>query len=157
MLHRSTASPATAVAGPDRLAANPDVLFVYGTLQFPEVLEALLGLIPDSVPATARGWRAAALANRVYPGLVAADDTATGLLLTDLSPEEWRVLDTFEDDWYDLRRLHLASGGHGWAYVWPGDEVLPGNWDAEAFRSRHLSAYAARCARITTRDDARVS
>lgn len=130
----------------DRLTPEPDALFVYGTLQFPEVLEALLGRIPDSALATARGWRAAALERRVYPGLVPADGTATGLLLSDLSREEWRILDDFEDDRYDLRRLQLSAGGHGWAYVWPGDEVAPENWRADEFRTHHLPAYAARCA-----------
>lgn len=69
----------------DRLAAvSPDLLFVYGTLQIPEVLEGLLGRVPRSTRAIAKGWRAAALECRVYPGLVSADGTATGRLLSDL-------------------------------------------------------------------------
>ena len=51
---------------------EPDALFVYGTLMFPEVLEVLLGRTPEMAPAALDGWRAAALADRVYPGLVAA-------------------------------------------------------------------------------------
>ncbi|MFI6288524.1 gamma-glutamylcyclotransferase family protein [Streptomyces sp. NPDC051018] len=135
----------------DRLAAEPDVLFVYGTLQFPEVLQALLGRIPRSTPAIARAWRAAALDRRVYPGLVEAEQDANGLLLDDLSAKEWRALDSFEDDKYALREIHLVGGAHGWAYIWPGIDVLPENWDPTRFRTDHLTAYAARCGALTAR------
>ncbi|MGW6456293.1 gamma-glutamylcyclotransferase family protein [Streptomyces sp. NPDC055078] len=146
MLHpNSPRTTASVVADGDRLACEPDVLFVYGTLQFPEVLRALLGRIPRTTPAAASGWRAAALDRRVYPGLVAAEQVATGLRLDDLTPQEWRVLDDFEDDQYALRPIPLSGGTHGWAYVWPDLDVLPENWDPEEFRARHLRAYASRC------------
>ncbi|MET9293072.1 gamma-glutamylcyclotransferase family protein [Streptomyces sp. NPDC003077] len=133
-----------------RLSPGSNVLFVYGTLQFDAVLDALLSRVPQRTPASAPGWRAAALEGRLYPGLVAAPDaTATGLLLTDLTNEEWAVLDAFEDDRYDLRELTLSSGGRGWAYVWPDDEVRAENWDAQYFAVHHLHEYAARCGRIS--------
>ncbi|EGX60606.1 MULTISPECIES: gamma-glutamylcyclotransferase family protein [Streptomyces] len=133
----------------DRLAAGPDVLFCYGTLRFGTVLEALLGRIPARVPASLSGWRAAALEGRVYPGLVSAPDVAAdGMVLTDLRSREWKILDAFEDDRYELQALTLSSGTRGWAYVWPHGEVRPENWDAVEFEALHLPEYAARCARI---------
>ncbi|GGL61679.1 hypothetical protein GCM10010129_01560 [Streptomyces fumigatiscleroticus] len=150
---QTIAQPATCL-GPagrrNRLAQSPDALFCYGTLRFGAVLRALLGRVPARTPAAAPGWRAAALQNRVYPGLVAAapGSAAPGVLLTDLDTREWKILDAFEDDRYDLRRVTLADGGGGWAYVWPNEEVRPQNWDAADFQSRHLSQYAARCARL---------
>lgn len=136
----------------DRLPDTPDVLFVYGTLQFDAVLEALLGRIPTSTSASAPEWRAAALEGRVYPGLVAAPGaTAVGLLLTDLTEREWGLLDAFEDDRYDLREVVLSTGECGLAYIWPGGEVLPQSWDPAEFKELHLPAYAARCARIGPR------
>ncbi|MGW4030713.1 gamma-glutamylcyclotransferase family protein [Streptomyces sp. NPDC004838] len=137
----------------DRLAVEPDALFVYGTLQFPEVLRALLGRVPRTAPATASGWRPAVLDHRVYPGLVAADQDVSGLLLDDLNREEWRALDTFEGDEYDLRQIPLTDGTHGWAYVWPGSDVLPENWDPAHFRTHHLTAYAARCRALAAQRD----
>ena len=64
----------------DRLAGLPAgaALFAYGTLQFTEILGVLLGRLPEHRPGAAPGWRAAALAGRVYPGLVRADATVTG-------------------------------------------------------------------------------
>ncbi|KPC88349.1 hypothetical protein ADL27_41365 [Streptomyces sp. NRRL F-6602] len=135
----------------DRL--SPDaVLFAYGTLQFDAVLAALIGRVPPQIPASAPDWRAASLEGRVYPGLVAAPGaTASGVLLTDLSPREWGILDAFEDDRYDLREVTLTSGGRALAYVWPDIEVRDDNWDANTFMTRHLEEYAARCARIAPR------
>lgn len=148
------AAPAEYPAGsyspvPNRLVDSPTALFVYGTLQFEAVLAGLIGRVPEYQPATAPGWRAAALAGRVYPGLVSAPGAeAPGLLLTGMSEREWRVLDTFEDDRYEFRRLDLICGSDAWAYVWPDKEVQAEDWDTKEFEDRHLQAYAARCARI---------
>ncbi|WP_328844835.1 gamma-glutamylcyclotransferase family protein [Streptomyces sp. NBC_00258] len=135
-----------------RLPDAPGELFVYGTLQFAVVLEALLGRLPAHTLASAPGWRAAALEGRVYPGLVAAPgNAAAGLLLTDLTDQEWRLLDAFEDDRYDLRKVALSGGDYGLAYLWPDGEVRPEDWDRAEFESLHLQAYTARCARIGPR------
>ncbi|MBO8184427.1 gamma-glutamylcyclotransferase family protein [Streptomyces spirodelae] len=130
-----------------------DALFVYGTLRFGRILAALLGRVPSTTPAATTGWRTAALARRPYPGLVPAPgQTASGLLLSGLSAREWRALDDFEDDEYELVPLMVDSGARGlpgpgtvWSYTWaaPG-EVLPENWEADAFAERQLDRYAAR-------------
>ncbi|WP_329613101.1 gamma-glutamylcyclotransferase [Streptomyces brevispora] len=139
----------TASSRQDRLSQDLTVLFVYGTLRFEGVLEALLGRIPQRVPASAPGWRAAALTGRVYPGLVAAADAVvSGLLLTDLSRREWAVLDAFEGDGYDLRNVDLTTGECALAYVWAGGDVREENWDVSRFKARHLREYTDRCARI---------
>ncbi|QOV40183.1 gamma-glutamylcyclotransferase [Streptomyces ferrugineus] len=147
---RTSPTPVPETSGRrDRLTQGPDVLFCYGTLQFDAVLEALLGRIPERTPASAPGYRAAALAGRVYPGLVRAfDSSAAGELLTDLSYKEWEILDAFEDLRYELREVALSTGKLGWAYVWPGGDVRPEDWDAEEFQAQHLTEYAARCARL---------
>ncbi|MCM2393632.1 gamma-glutamylcyclotransferase family protein [Streptomyces albipurpureus] len=149
MTHPTTQTTPATAGHPNRLAPSPTTLFTYGTLQANDVLTALLGRIPARIPALAPGWRAAALESRVYPGLVPAPNaTASGLLLTDLTPTEWRILDLFEDDRYDLREITLASGKTGWAYTWPGGEVRAEDWNLHHFTTQHLTTYAARCARI---------
>ncbi|MEV7885128.1 gamma-glutamylcyclotransferase family protein [Streptomyces sp. NPDC002817] len=129
------------------------MLFCYGTLQFDAVLKALLGRIPEQVPAAAPGYRAAALVDRVYPGLVvsAIGGSASGVVLTDLRNAEWRILDAFEDEKYDLREVTLSTGAKGWAYIWPGHDVCSEDWDSGAFEARHLSAYVERCTRLAPR------
>ncbi|MCD0452383.1 gamma-glutamylcyclotransferase [Actinocorallia sp. API 0066] len=109
----------------------PD-LFVYGTLRFPEVLDALLGRVPPTSPASASGWRVAALPGAAYPGLVAAQGTARGLLLHGLSAAELDVLHAYEDDDYTVETIALDGGGEAVAYVWRR-EVLAHDWDPGAF------------------------
>lgn len=118
-------------------------LFVYGTLQFPEVLRALLGRIPDSSPITLDGWRAAALARRTYPGLVPANATVPGMLLTGLRAAELEVLDEYESGPYDLRELSMTDGRPAWSYVWTDAScVLASDWSADEFAAQHLSGFA---------------
>src|SRR5262249_11265420 len=117
-------------------------LFVYGTLQFPEVLRALLGRVPDSSPITLDGWRAAALARRTYPGLVPANATVPGMLLTGLTAEELQVLDEYESGPYDLRKLSLTDGRPAWSYVWTDATlVLASDWSADEFAAEHLAGF----------------
>ncbi|MEV0292711.1 gamma-glutamylcyclotransferase family protein [Nocardia sp. NPDC050710] len=129
-----------------RLAGPSDALFVYGTLQFPEVLVELIGRCPASVPAQVPGWRVAALPGRIYPGLVPDPDTvARGVVLSGLDAGEWAVLDGFEDDEYDLRLIH-PGGERAWTYVWTA-EVTSHDWHPSEFAATHLPAFAARCGR----------
>ena len=130
-----------------RLSADPAALFVYGTLTFPEVARVLLGRTPDTVPTSAAGWRVAALPGCVYPTLVAAEAIAHGRLIADLTVHEWRIIDAFEDDVCDLRRLTLTDGRYGWAYV-SGDNTnaSPEDWNADQFERRDLVNYLKQCA-----------
>jgi gamma-glutamylcyclotransferase (GGCT)/AIG2-like uncharacterized protein YtfP len=89
----------------------------------------------------------AALPSRTYPGLVAADSVVEGMLLTGLMPEEWHVLDDFEDDDYELQKVSLADARSSWSYIYPHDDVLAHDWDRVDFERRVLSGYVERCAR----------
>lgn len=122
-------------------------LFVYGTLRFAPVLEALLGRVPQMSPASVVGWRAAALPGRVYPGLVpAADRRCDGILLSGLRRSDRVVLDMFEGDPYEPRELRLADGRTAVAYLWRNTaDVTADDWDPQAFASRHLAYYVQRC------------
>uniref|UniRef100_UPI002024D22F gamma-glutamylcyclotransferase n=2 Tax=unclassified Frankia TaxID=2632575 RepID=UPI002024D22F len=96
----------------------------------------------------AAGWRAAALPGRAYPGLVPAAGAAAvvaGRALSGLSPPERAVLDAFEGDEYETRRLVLVDGRPASAYVWRDvAAALDQTWDADAFAAAHLPAFVAR-------------
>jgi len=129
-----------------RSIARGDRLFVYGTLQFPEVLVELIGRCPELVAAELAGWRTAALPRRVYPGLVpAADGVARGVVLSGLDADEWAVLDAFEDDEYELRRVRLDTAASACTYVWTSI-VAQDDWYPERFAAEHLGWFAVRCA-----------
>jgi len=139
----------------DRLSVDPEALFVYGSLLFPEVLQAVLRRVPDRTDAAAAGWHVVALAGRRYPGLVPGDGQANGMLITGLTADDWRVLDAFEDDVYELRQLTLTDARHGWAYICPNEqeEALTNGWDIERFAAEHLAEYVEACAAWRCRYD----
>ncbi|MGY4101782.1 gamma-glutamylcyclotransferase family protein [Nocardia sp. R16R-3T] len=129
-----------------RPITNGDRLFVYGTLQFPEVLVELIGRCPELIAAELTGWRAAVLPGRVYPGLVpVAAGVARGVVLSGLGAADWAVLDAFEDDEYELRRVRPATMPSAWTYVWTS-VVTQDDWFAEQFAAEHLGAFVTHCA-----------
>ena len=91
------------------------MLFVYGTLQDPDVLGAVLGRQVDVTRlkrALAPGYRAVAYPGRVYPALVpCAGTAATGLLVEGLTPLDMAVLDAFEGDEYRRETMRVEAGG----------------------------------------------
>lgn len=155
-----SALPRTDRAGP---------LFVYGTLQFPEVLQAVLLRVPRLDPAQAPGHRVVRLDGRIYPGLVKAAGSARGFLIGDLTAAEWRILDEFEGDEYDVLPVGVvhrdgAPAGAGGSRPAGRPQVRQGargaltyacrasagpmdaDWSAEHFARTHLPAYAEECA-----------
>jgi len=129
--------------------ATSDGLFAYGTLQFPDVLQALLRRAPKREEARAPGWRAAPLADRPYPGLVREPGaTAAGIVLSGLTSAEWALLDAFEGEFYRLELVDVGTGQPVQAYIWLSPEdVLAGTWDPHRFVQRELAGYVSRCRR----------
>ena len=79
-------------------------LFAYGSLQVPEIFEAVTGLDLKGVPACLEGFRCVQLQGLGFPGLVvAANAKATGLVYRGLTLEAWQRLDAYEDDFYERR------------------------------------------------------
>ncbi|WP_204030831.1 gamma-glutamylcyclotransferase family protein [Sinosporangium siamense] len=132
-------------SSPDRLAEAPEALFVYGSLLFPEVLLALLDRVPVGVPTVVDGWRVAELAGHSYPVLVPASSSARGRIITGLGMDEWRVIDAFEDEFYELHRLTTTDGRVCWAYAAtvPPENVTAGDWDMEYFSDHYLADFVA--------------
>jgi gamma-glutamylcyclotransferase (GGCT)/AIG2-like uncharacterized protein YtfP len=110
------------------------------------VLAVLLGRVPAHTAGAVAGWRAAALAGRVYPGLVRADGEVTGVLVTGLTRAELHLIDEYESGPYQLERLTLNDGRDGWTYAWTDHAaVLPHDWSPAEFADLHLSVFAEKC------------
>jgi glycerol uptake facilitator protein len=124
-------------------------LFVYGSLQFDDVLRTLLDRVPEHSPAEVYGWRAAAQLDVEDPGLVPAHPLTkvSGVVLDGLEHADWDVLDAFEDPNSTLTLLTLADGRQAWTYT--GAEsgtVLDSDWSVGQFADHHLPGYVQRCA-----------
>jgi hypothetical protein len=132
---------------------------VYGTLRFPEVLLALLGRVPGLTEGTVAGWRVAALAGRSYPGLVRAPGaSATGVLVTGLTPAEWQLIDRYEDEDYGLEQLTLTDKRGALTYVWRDESAAAArDWSAPDFAEQHLPEFVVRCQAWRDRYDAGVT
>ncbi|WP_433656396.1 gamma-glutamylcyclotransferase family protein [Nocardia sp. CA-128927] len=139
--------PPSSVRRWDRCAAQGHSLFACGTLQFPEVLEVLIGRVPSQEPAAAPGCRVAALPGRIYPGLVPKSKALTrGVVLKGLTAGEWEILDAFEDDEYDLRATQLTNPqGPAWTYIWTA-AVAQDDWYPDHFVTTRLPRFVTHCA-----------
>ena len=128
-------------------------LFAYGTLAFPEVMEAVLGVVVPSEPARIHGWARYRVGGEQYPGLVACTGVVTtGTLYPCCEPAALSVLDDFEGDLYDrvellvepnLRESELAN-----VYVISADRsarLTRESWSPEDYRALHLESFLMQC------------
>lgn len=124
---------------------TPAPLFLYGTLQDPDVLAAVLGrTVADRqlIAATAPDCAAVYLTGRVYPALVSRPGSAApGLLLVQVSAEDLAALDAFEGDEYRRGPVQaMAATGPVTAEVyWPAMPVAPSAaiWTLDRWTREH--------------------
>lgn len=126
-------------------------LFAYGTLCAPEIFRAVVGRNASSEPALLEGYRCRLLRGKIYPGIIPqAEEVVKGVLYRDLSAEEWRRLDEFEDDLYVRARVQVQGGTDATvAEVYlvrdhASDALSDERWDLELFREQHLERMLAR-------------
>ena len=135
----------------ERLSAvweKPAPLFVYGSLLFPEVMHVLIGRDPERTPDVVQGWSVVAIPGKMYPGLVQDGRVAApGHLLTDLTWREWRILDAFESDFYELRWVVTQGHAAAWVYAGDGGYGFSGLWDSVKFEQESLERYLKSCSR----------
>jgi diaminopimelate epimerase len=129
---------------------HPAAVFAYGTLEIPEIMRAVSGVLPPSCPARLDGYARGLLVGKSYPGVTERPGAATtGVLYAPVDSVALARLDAFEDDIYERRILHVTTdaGDSVAAFVYVVDsadaeQVSRVPWDAcsypEAERARHL-------------------
>ena len=128
-------------------------VFTYGTLEIPDVMEAVTGRSFDSVEATADGYARFLLKGRIYPGMTpVSGHTTSGRVYFEVDERSLLLLDQFEDDVYVRQLISVHTAAANWlnAYAYiidPKDkDVLTANpWSKETFAAKHLSSYLAAC------------
>lgn len=135
----------------ERSSAATFRLFAYGTLQIPEVLQAVIGGERRGTPALLSGFRRFCVPGKPYPAIVAEPGAAVpGLLYAGLSAAELELLDYYEGELYERRQLTVAV---------PSGELLAESyvlrqehaaliagvaWDLGEFERVHLASYLQR-------------
>ncbi|KAI3391232.1 hypothetical protein diail_7746 [Diaporthe ilicicola] len=133
---------ARSALGSDPSRSAP-ALFAYGSLLIDEVIAALLDRVPEHGPARAPGYRVSKLPDLSYPGLVHDESSeAPGRIYRGLSPEDWAILDAFENPLYEVQVVALGDQGKALAYVWTKDALIgaPG-WTTASMTGAVLEDY----------------
>ncbi|MGD8566769.1 MAG: gamma-glutamylcyclotransferase [Gammaproteobacteria bacterium] len=129
-------------------------LFVYGTLEFPEVVHKVLGTTLEGENAWLRGFARYLLINREYPGIIRdAGSVTEGVLYHGITPKHLRALDRYEDNIYQRQRVQVVDlrgdTVEAWAYVIPPRHrrlLSRKPWQRNAFRNKHLRRFVnVRC------------
>ncbi len=119
-------------------------LFSYGTLMWPEVLEAVIGRRLEGVAASLSGYVRLRVRGEHYPAVVpSARDEVEGVLYQNLNTDDFRHLDRFEGREYDRTVVRIGDVD-AQVYVLAGPwyhlaEQRP--WYAEEMRPEHLAAF----------------
>lgn len=130
----------------------PSSLFVYGTLEFPDVLCAVIGRRLRYVTAYALEHRRALLRGRIYPGLTPCSGRVTsGRLYAGVEAPDLARLDDFEGSEYRRREIWVAVPREpvtrAWSYVIPvahASALSATPWDRDVFARDYRSDYIAR-------------
>ena len=128
-------------------------LFTYGTLEIPEVMEAVTGRSWASAEARAEGFAKFLLKGRIYPGMTAVQGSiCSGRVYYRIDRRTLDILDAFEDEVYARERIEVeVEGGRllqADAYlIRPQDRewLTATPWQPEEFSSKHLVRYLEAC------------
>ena len=126
-------------------------VFVYGTLQFPQVMARLTGRRFGFRSATLYNYRRYKIFDgrqaRRYPAIAPCPGSRVGgKILTSVDAKTMTLLDFFEDSGYRRESVMVFSRGRAitaYAYVWKKQTrpKLQGVWNAKKFQRQHLPAY----------------
>ncbi|MDF7799646.1 gamma-glutamylcyclotransferase [Pontiellaceae bacterium B1224] len=121
-------------------------LFAYGTLMWPDVLEAVMGRRLNGEKATLSGYTRRRVKGQHYPAVFqASEESVEGILYTGLTGKEFQCLDAFEGVEYE--RVELAFGdttafvyvlSNDWKHIAESEHWLP-----EMLKPEHLSAFCS--------------
>lgn len=128
-------------------------VFTYGTLEIPEVMEAVTGRSWPSAEARARGFAKFLLKDRIYPGMTAFPyAVCSGRVYYHLDRRTLDILDAFEDEVYTRERIEVevAEGQSLPAYAYLispqyRDCLTSNPWKPDEFMTRHLAHYLEAC------------
>jgi gamma-glutamylcyclotransferase (GGCT)/AIG2-like uncharacterized protein YtfP len=121
-------------------------VFVYGTLLFPEFVEALTGSRFTISNGRLNGFRRCAIKGVEYPAVIPCSDALVdGKILLDVDERSFQLLQFFEGEEYEETSIQIESADgltNATVFVWRGKlELLPNDWDEQHFAENSLTEY----------------
>ena len=117
-------------------------LFVYGTLQLPEIIEKIAGQQFPAQTAYLSGYRCGLIERADFPGILPCENsTVSGLLLNGLTCAQLDKLDEYEGELYQRIKVPVSTGTdqcNAWVYCiapWARHRVSSTRWSIEWYRS----------------------
>ncbi len=129
------------------------LVFTYGTLEIPEVMETVTGQAFASREATAKDFVRYLIQNCVYPGMIPAKgETTSGRLYDGVDSRTLHILDEFEDEVYSRQLLTVQTQEGEWfeafSYIIPLEHrgiLTSQSWCRDYFITHYLSEYVTSC------------
>ncbi len=123
-------------------------VFTYGTLQFPAVMQSVIGKDLKSMPASLAGYQRFKFKNRTFPGIVKNKACSVdGMLYQDVDEEALSCLDQFEDIMYERCLLEVQLNNEvkqAFVYVTKDEYknyLSEKEWNLENFEKKYLKFY----------------
>ena len=129
-------------------------VFAYGTLAVPEVMLAVTGNSFPSTPAILEGYSAFLIEGECFPAVaVTSGGVTTGVMYLGLDKPTLKLLDKFEGDLYQRKRVAVRSETLGLMSAethiigkQAKDRLTSEPWDMDSFLSKHLEEWLEVCA-----------
>ena len=130
---------------------NTSSLFAYGTLCAPVVINKVIGRVPYGTKATIKGYSCYQVNGCLFPGVRASglESETPGILYEGITPNEFSLLDEYEDDFYERVSVQVFSEedlGYCFAQIYiipePHWHVLSSrHWDLDEFCAEHVELF----------------
>lgn len=96
-----------------------ELLFVYGTLQEPEVQQRIIGRVIEGKRDTLDGFFKSRMSMRegIYPLVIPRHGSSVDGMVLEVTDEEMKRMDIYETSAYRRVRVPLRSGLETWVYA----------------------------------------
>jgi len=124
----------------------PDI-FVYGTLQSPEIIKKLTGKSFKSTPAVLPRYKRYCVKECDYPAVIQQNDAqTTGLVLGNVDELSLDIISFYEGDEYEKSKVTVFVNGKyedALTFVWVNENEMLENkdWDLQNFERTCLDYY----------------
>ena len=122
-------------------------IFVYGSLQLPEIVKKLTGKSFKTARAVLPGYKLCRVENCDYPAIIKKENTETkGLIIEDVDDESLNIISFYEGDEYKIQKVTVwinEKPVSAIAFVWAKkiDLLNDREWDLQRFKQESLTNY----------------